>query len=103
FRPLVARVGPTRAMLLTFLASGLVHDAVISLPARGGYGLPTLYFLIQGVGLVIEKSRPGRLHLRGAAGRLFTIAVTALPVGLLFHRPFIEHVILPFLHAIRAT
>lgn len=81
FRPLIARVGPAPAVLVGFLFSGIVHDAVISLPARGGLGGPTLFFLIQGMGLLVERSRPARrLGLtRGLPGRLFTLALLILP------------------------
>jgi alginate O-acetyltransferase complex protein AlgI len=102
FRPLLGRVGPVWATLGTFCVSGVIHDLVISLPAGGGYGLPTLYFMIQGVGLLVEKTRFGRRHLRGAAGRAFAIAVAALPAPLLFHPPFVERVILPFVRAMGA-
>lgn len=105
FRPLQHRTGAITATLLVFGASGLVHELVISLPARGGYGLPTFYFLLQGVGLIAERT-PFARHLglgRGWRGWLFTILVTAAPVFWLFHPPFIQHVILPMLHVIGAT
>jgi predicted DCC family thiol-disulfide oxidoreductase YuxK len=105
FRPLrrVARV--RTATLLVFLVSGLVHDFVISVPARGGYGLPTLYFLLQGAGVLFEHTKIAR---RGGLGRgfrgwLFTFLVTAGPAFWLFPPPFIHHVILPMLHVIGAT
>jgi alginate O-acetyltransferase complex protein AlgI len=104
FQPLRKRLGADAASLLVFAASGLIHESVISLPARGGYGLPTAYFLLQGVGVAIERSWLGqRLGLReGPRGWAFTAAFTAGPVCLLFHRPFVLRVILPFLEAVRA-
>ena len=94
FRPLLRRVGLPGAVLGTFLVSGLIHDLIISLPARGGYGLPTAYFALQGLGVLLER-RAGR-------GRALTILFTLAPVFLLFHPRFITLVILPFLAAIRA-
>lgn len=105
YRPIRNRLGKTVALLAAFLASGLIHDLVISLPARGGYGLPTAYFLIQGIGVVAEQSRFGtQLGLRqGFRGWLFTLAVTATPVFWLFHPLFVRRVILPFLAAMGAV
>src|SRR5260370_3425392 len=58
FRPLHKRTGVAAAGLLVFFASGLIHDLGISLPARGGYGLPTGYFVLQSLGGTLERSRP---------------------------------------------
>ena len=104
FRPLHRRIGAVSASLLVFLASGLIHDLVISVPARGGYGLPTAYFLIQGFGVALERSKAGkRLGLqRGVGGWLFLFIVAAAPAFWLFHPPFVLRVILPFMQAIRA-
>jgi alginate O-acetyltransferase complex protein AlgI len=104
FRPLVRRIGVGWATLGVFLISGLIHDLVISLPARGGYGLPTAYFLVQGMGVLFERSRTGRAFGLGRGGRgwLFTFIVTAAPAFWLFHPSFIRIVILPMLHAIGA-
>ena len=105
FRPLRRFTPPALAMFLVFGLSGLIHDLLISLPARGGYGLPTLYFLIQGAGVIAERSRFGHfIGLgNGVRGWLFTFLITVAPVAGLFHPPFVKHVILPMLTAIGAT
>jgi hypothetical protein len=105
FRPLRRLTTPVIATLLVFGLSGIIHELVISLPARDGYGLPTIYFLGQGLGVLAERSRLGReLGLgRGLRGWIFTLLVTAGPAFWLFHPPFINHVILPMLTAIGAT
>jgi alginate O-acetyltransferase complex protein AlgI len=105
YRSLRRRTTPALAALGVFGLSGLIHELVISLPAGEGFGLPTAYFLIQGIGLVLERSPFGhRIGLaRGLRGRMFTVVLTAGPAFWLFHPPFIHHVILPMLHAIGAT
>jgi predicted DCC family thiol-disulfide oxidoreductase YuxK len=105
YRPLCRLGSPLSAAVAVFALSGFVHELVISLPARGGYGLPTAYFLIQGLGIVAERHRFGRrLGLgRGLRGRIFAWLVTAGPAFWLFHPPFVHHVILPMFAAIGAT
>ena len=105
FRPLRPVVGATAATLLVFLVSGLIHELVISVPAQGGYGLPTGYFVLQGLGVAGERMRLGRrLGLgRGWRGRLFTVLVATGPAFWLFPPVFVRHVILPMLTAIGAT
>jgi hypothetical protein len=104
FRHIYRRLGANTAGLLVFAVSGVIHDLVISLPARAGYGLPTLYFLVQGAGVAVERSRFGhRLGLgQGARGWLFMAVVLTAPVFGLFHPWFVQRVILPFMQAIRA-
>ncbi len=41
YGPLHGRLGVAGATMAVFIASGLVHDLVISLPAGAGFGLPT--------------------------------------------------------------
>lgn len=105
FRPLAARLGARAGVAAGFLFSGIVHDLVISLPVRGGYGWPTLYFVVQGFGLLAEKSKFGkRLGLgEGVRGRVFTAVVVIGPAFGLFHPPFVLGVVLPFLDAIGAA
>jgi alginate O-acetyltransferase complex protein AlgI len=102
FRPGHARWGVGWATLVVFAISGLVHDLVITVPARGGYGLPTIYFLIQGVMLLVERSGWGkRCGLRrGMTGRLFAMAVVIGPLPLLYPPAFVERVILPTIAAL---
>lgn len=102
FQPLQKRFGLTAGTLGAFLASGLVHDLVISVPARAGYGLPTAYFLMQGLGVLVERSESGqRFGLgRGARGWWWTALLAVGPVFVLFHPWFVTRVIVPFLRAI---
>jgi Membrane bound O-acyl transferase family len=104
FDPLQKRLGVGTAAFFVFVLSGLIHDLVISVPARGGYGLPTAYFLIQGAGVALERSSFGRrCGLRkGVSGRAFMLLLTVGPVFWLFHPPFVLRVIMPFMKAIHA-
>jgi hypothetical protein len=105
FRPLRPAVGRAGAALLVFLASGLIHELVISVPAHAGYGLPTGYFVLQGLGVAGERTRLGRRAGlgRGWRGWLFTVIVAAAPAFWLFPPPFVRTVILPMLAFIGAT
>jgi Membrane bound O-acyl transferase family len=102
--PLRKSLGPRSAGFLVFVISGLIHDLVISVPARGGYGLPTAYFLIQGCAVWLERSAAGKILglRRGIRGWLFMAVVLLAPVGWLFHPPFVLRVIIPFMKAVRA-
>ncbi len=104
FRPARHSFGGVAALWLSFLASGLVHDCVISIPARAGFGLPTLYFLMQALGITLEHTSVLRRHGfgRGFRGWLYTVVWVVAPLGLLFHRPFIERIVLPGLRALGA-
>jgi hypothetical protein len=104
FRPLARSFGANAASSAVFLISGLLHELVISLPAGGGFGLPTAYFAIQAAGLIVERSQIGRRCRLGGGirGWLFTMAITAGPAYWLFYPFFIHHVILPMLRAIGA-
>jgi len=104
FRPLHRTLGAATAGFLVFVASGLIHDLVISLPARAGYGLPTAYFVLQGAGMTFEHSEFGkRLGLgHGVRGWFFMALLVAGPAFGLFHPWFVLRVILPFMQAIHA-
>jgi hypothetical protein len=105
FRPLARRVGLQRALAASFVFSGLIHDLVISIPARGGYGGPTAFFIVQAIAILFEKSTVGRrLGLgRGPRGWLFTALALLVPARLLFHDPFIKSIVVPFMKALGAA
>ena len=116
FFPLARRYGTKTAALATFLLSGLIHELVITIPAGGGYGLPTLYFTLQGLGLMLERANPvpalvrawtrarkdHRLTAATTTSRLSTIAVVVLPIFALFPPIFVTNVMVPFFQLIHA-
>jgi hypothetical protein len=83
-RPFRRLAGRKLALITSFLVSGILHELAISVPVRAGYGLPTLYFALQGL-LVASgiRSRP----------LLFLGLIAPLP--LVFHLPFLRAVIWP--------
>ncbi len=104
FLPLSRRVNPQAATVASFVASGLVHDLVISLPAGAGFCQPTLYFLIQALGVFVQRTAVAKavgLH-RGPVGWAYTMAIVIAPVSLLFTSPFIVRVVLPVMSWIAA-
>jgi alginate O-acetyltransferase complex protein AlgI len=104
FRPVARHTTVLAATLIAFAVSGLIHELVISLPAGAGFGLPTAYFLVQGLGVLAERSPAGkRLRLgNGVSGWGFTMLIVAGPAFSLFHPPFVRQVIVPFMKAIGA-
>lgn len=102
FSPLVRRLGGAGAVFAGFVFSGIIHDLAISVPARGGYGRPSLYFILQAVAVLLErKLQKSGVDLEGRwRGRIWTTAWVVGPILLLFHRPFILNVILPIIKAI---
>jgi len=102
FRPLATRYGPAVGTLAVSAFSGLVHELVISIPAGGGFGLPTLYFLLQGLAVLVESRFAGNRMSwgRDLLDRAIAAVVIVGPLPLLVHRPFINAVVAPFLKAI---
>ena len=101
YRPAARWIGSEPAMVVVFLVSGLVHDLVITVPAGGGYGLPTVYFMIQAAGMLMEKrifTHKGR-NGSTALHRAFTMTILTAPIGLLFPPVFVQNIILPMLQA----
>jgi alginate O-acetyltransferase complex protein AlgI len=97
-RPLLARVGPRVAAFASFLVSGLLHELALSVPARAGYGLPLLYFALQGA-LVLRE--PSLRWPAGAAGerarRAWTLGCVLVPVLLVLHPPALRAIVWPLL------
>jgi alginate O-acetyltransferase complex protein AlgI len=102
FRPLARRLGAGFALFAVFLYSGLLHEN-LSVMALSGYGLPTLYFLIQGLGTWLESRCGFRRAFRRLPwlGRVWTAAVVLGPVTLLMHAGYREQFLVPTLAAVR--
>jgi hypothetical protein len=88
YRPAARRWGPAAGVLVTFLFSGLLHDLLLSVPAGGGYGLPTAYFVLHGLLVLIERAWK-------FGGRVWTLFWLLAPAPLLFHPAFLRAFILP--------
>lgn len=97
FVPLMRKTNSAVAVLAGYAFSGLVHEIAISVPAQGGYGLPTLYFALQGAAMLIERSaeKRGIRLTSGIRGWCWTALVTIPGAYFLFHPAFVRAVVLP--------
>ncbi|MDA0767237.1 MAG: MBOAT family protein [Verrucomicrobia bacterium] len=94
-RPLEGLAPRVVAEWAVFLGSGLLHEVAITLPVGAGYGGPTVYFLLHGLALRLER-RGWPLWVRRVWVALWVIG----PLGLLFPNEFFEEVILRCLHVL---
>jgi alginate O-acetyltransferase complex protein AlgI len=100
YRPLAAVTGRRAATAAAFVCSGLLHELAISLPVQAGFGLPSLYFILHGTLVLVER----RLERAGWpinsvpwVGWVWALAWLALPLPILFHPPFLRGVVWPLL------
>ncbi len=87
-RPLRAKFGKRPALFTVFLTSGLLHELAITVPVQSGYGLPTLYFTLHGVIVLLEKEKWPLWFSRSLA-----LLLVAVPLPLLFPDVFTEEII----------
>jgi len=90
-RPLAPSIGGRHARLAGFVMSGLMHEVAITLPVHSGYGLPTLYFLIQA--LMTDKEL--RTNTGGSFRRGLMLLTVLVPVPLVFPTVFVNSVVWP--------
>jgi hypothetical protein len=86
-RPVEKLAGSGAGLMAIFLASGVLHELAITLPVRAGFGLPTLYFTLQGVLTLVERK------LGRPFGKIPALLIVVLPVGFLFPPAFQSEVI----------
>lgn len=101
FRPLKSKTGSAVALMASFIFSGFLHELALSVPVNGGYGLPTLYFVLQGLLVLIEKalSNNGILFLKNKfIARVWVFLWLVVPAPLLFHAKFIDQVVWPLVY-----
>ncbi|MGJ8656788.1 MAG: wax synthase family protein [Akkermansiaceae bacterium] len=87
-RPLVGLLGERGSLFAVFVVSGLLHELAITVPVGGGYGWPTLFFVVHGVVCFFE---------RGDSRVMAVVCGMMLVLGVpyLFGEKFVDDVILP--------
>jgi hypothetical protein len=88
FRPVATVAGKDMGFLAVFVISGVLHELAITLPIQAGYGLPTAYFTLHGLLVLLEKK------LGRSFGKIMTLILVVLPLGWLFPAAFKEEVLL---------
>lgn len=86
-RPVERVAGKFGGVMAVFVGSGVLHELAITVPVRSGFGLPTLYFTLHGILVVLEKywGRP--------FGKIPTLLAVILPLGWLFPPVFQNEVL----------
>lgn len=81
-----------KKLLITFLVSGIFHELLVNLPhflyyRESFFGNMTLYFIIQALGLWLEKKWIYKAP--AAVGRIFLWMVVLLPAPIFINRPLL--------------
>ncbi|WP_051313122.1 MBOAT family protein [Sporocytophaga myxococcoides] len=98
YRPLKPKIGEKAATVTAFVFSGLLHEVAISVPVKAGYGLPLLYFFIQGILIIIERKLEYSGILKNKiVARSWVFAGLILPFPVLFHVWFLKGIIWPLI------
>jgi alginate O-acetyltransferase complex protein AlgI len=100
YRPLSGSLGRKTATVAAFLASGLLHELAISVPVLAGFGLPLSYFLLHGTLVLIERrleSIDKAVNDWGWWAHVWVLGWLAVPMPILFHRPFLRGVVWPLI------
>ena len=98
FRPLRNKIGGAAALMISFIFSDLLHELALSVPVNNGYGLPTLYFVIHGSVVLMERamrSRGVKFLENKLIARLWIFFWLVVPMPLLFHPHFIKEIVWP--------
>jgi hypothetical protein len=94
YRPLRKKIGEQPSKYVAFGYSGLLHELAISVPVNAGYGLPTIYFVLQAIALYLET----RIVFNSKTLKhLWVLAWLLIPMPILFHRPFLEGIVWPLI------
>jgi hypothetical protein len=96
FRPLKQIVNSQSALLIAFIFSGILHEMAISAPVNSGYGLPMIYFAIQGLAASLEKVLIRRKMLdfqNLIVSKSWLLFWLILPTPLLFHKEFVTEIV----------
>ncbi len=98
FRPLRNRTGKAAALMIAFIFSGILHELALSLPVNSGYGLPTLYFVLHGGLVLLEKwFKDHNLNFleNKLIAKVWLFFWLVIPAPLLFHTEFIRQIVWP--------
>ena len=97
YRPLKKNIGMDKALMVSFLLSGLLHEMAISFPVRSGFGLPMFYFSIHAFAMYLEANAGliQRMLKRKWFPYLWVNSLLLLPLPLLFHHEFVQQVLKP--------
>jgi hypothetical protein len=97
FKPIASASSKNVGLLAAFVFSGILHELAISVPVDRGYGLPTLYFIIQGIAILIEShlNKISAFLKQTLVAKLWTVFWLVAPLLILFHNEFLRKVIFP--------
>ncbi len=86
-RPIEGIFGRKAGVFGVFLISGLLHEVAITLPVNSGHGLPTAFFTVHGLLVLLEGK------LERPLGRVPALLAVGVPLGFLFPPEFQSGVI----------